>query len=226
MKSLRITFAIVAAIELAACATTSFERTTTIQSGTEVAGASVVVYSFLDVRKDFFGEQMLAMMHSQLEDQLKTRGVNARVVVYKHTARETDFTSLLMGMNRNVVSVPIKTYMLSQRPEEEKRGDKYRLMVFPSMVTTTGANIDSQINWTLIDTKTDKPVWTTSQNTSRTIWWNNDEAPETRSKQFVDGVLTQMASSGLFGAAAKDQLEQQQRQQQLEKEKNKPQTAM
>lgn len=218
MKSLRIAIALAAAMALSACATTNFASTTTIQSGTEVAGTSIVVYSFLDVRKDFFGEQMLTMMHNQLEDQLKQRGVNARVVVYKHAAPETDFKSLFLGVNRNIVSIPLKTYLQSQRPEEEKRGDKYRLMVFPSMVTTTGANIDSQINWTLVDAKTDKAVWTTKQSTSRTIWWNSDEAPETRSKQFVDGVMAQMATSGLFGAAAKDLLQQQQQ----ENTKKKP----
>ena len=92
-------------------------------------------------------------------------------------------------------------------------------MVFPSMVTTTGANIDSQINWTLIDAKTDKPVWTTKQSSSRTIWWNNDEAPESRAKQFVDGVMAQMAASGLFGAAAKQQQQELQEQQKQEKAK-------
>jgi hypothetical protein len=206
MQTFRLV-ALAVCLALSACATTSFERTTAIQAGTEIGGSSIVVYSFLDVRKDFFGEQMLATMNNQLVDQFKQRGVAARLVVYQHPALEAPSQSLFLGVNRDLISVPLKDYLAAQRPEEVKNAEKFRLMVFPSMVTTTGANIDSQITWTLIEAATDKPVWTTKQNTSRTIWWKNDEAPQTRSKQFVDGVMGQMTSSGLFGAAARQQRE-------------------
>ncbi|MEQ1864599.1 MAG: hypothetical protein ABL996_08080 [Micropepsaceae bacterium] len=206
-----------AALALSACATTSFERTTALQSGVEVSGSSVVVYSFLDVRKGVFGEKMLAMMNDQLVEQFKQRGVNARVVVYQYAEAEANPSALFLGVNRSMVAVPIKEYLKSQRPEEQKHGDKFRLMVFPAMVTV-GAGIDSQITWTLADTSADKPVWTTKQETSRTIWWSNEEAPELRSKQFVDGVMKEMTKSGLFGAAAL----QQQQQQDEAKRKQKP----
>jgi hypothetical protein len=196
------------ALALAGCASTSFERTKAFQAGTEIQGSSVVVYSFLDVRKGMFGEQMLTMLNNQLVDQFKQRGVTARIVVYQHAEAEANPAALYLGVNRSMVTVPIRDYLKSQRPEEEKHGDKYRLMVFPSMVTTTGAAIDTQINWTLADTASDKPVWTTKQSTQRTVWWNSEEAPETRSKQFVDGIMNEMTKSGLFGAAALEQQRQ------------------
>lgn len=196
---------LLAALAVSGCTTTSFERTTTLQSNTEISGSSVVVYSFLDVRKDYFGDQMLAMMNSQLVDQFKQRGVTARIVPYKAKGVETNPNALYMGVNRSMVSVPLKEYLQEQRPEEMKNGDKFRLMVFPSMVTTTGANIDSELTWSLTDVSADKPVWATKQKTARTIWWNNEEAPETRSKQFVDGIMSEMTKSGLFGAAAQQQ---------------------
>jgi hypothetical protein len=219
MTQLRLILALAVALGLSACATTSFERTTAFQSGTEISGASVVVYTFLDVRKSMFGDEMLAMMNNQLIEQFKQRGVNARIVVYKHAEAEANPSALYLGVNRSMVTVPIKPYLATQRPDEEKNGEKYRLMVFPSMVTTTGANIDSQITWTLNDIATDKPVWTTKQSTQRTIWWNSDEAPELRSKQFVEGIMAEMTKSGLFGAAA------QQQQQQLDEAKKKKRAA-
>lgn len=205
MTQLRWILALAVALAVSGCASTSFERTTALQSGTEISGSSVVVYSFLDVRKGMFGDQMLTMMNNQLVEQFKQRGVNARVVVYQQTEAEATPNALYLGVNRSMVTVPIKQYLTTQRPDEVKNGDKYRLMVFPSMVTTTGANIDSEINWTLAETAADKPVWMTKQSTSRTIWWNSEEAPETRSKQFVDGIMSEMTKSGLFGAAAQQQ---------------------
>jgi hypothetical protein len=204
MMGLRLVL-VLAAVGLAGCASTSFERTTAIQAGTEISGSTVVVYSFLDVRKDYFGDQMLTMMNNQLVEQFKQRGVTARVVAYQNKPVDTNPNAIFMGVNRSMVTVPLKEYLQSQRPEEVKNGDKFRLMVFPSMVTTTGANIDSELTWSLTDASADKPVWVTKQKTARTIWWNNDEAPESRSKQFVDGIMGEMAKSGLFGAAALQQ---------------------
>jgi hypothetical protein len=220
MKLFRLAFALAALMAVSACATTNFEHTKSLQSGTEMSGTSLVVYSFLGIREDHFGKDMLAMMNGQLVAQFKQQGVNARIVVYEHSPVQNDYKSLLLGPNHTTsVAVPIKEYMASQRPAELKNGDQYRLIVFPSLVTTMGANIDSNISWTLIDTKTDKPVWTTKQNTSRTVWWNQDEAPETRSKQFVDGIMKQMTSSGLFGTAAADQMKLQELQKAKEKAK-------
>jgi hypothetical protein len=208
-------FLLLAALVVSGCATTSFERTTSLQSGAEISGSTVVVYSFLGVRKDFFGDDMLAMMNNQLVEQFKQKGVTARVVEYQHKGVDPNPNAIFLGVNRSLVTVPIREYIKSQQPEEEKSGDKFRLMVFPSMVTTTGANIDSELTWSLVDTNGDKPVWLTKQKTNRTIWWNNDEAPETRSKQFVDGIMAEMTKSGLFGAAALQQ------QQQLDEAKRK-----
>jgi hypothetical protein len=134
---------VLAALAVSGCATTKFERTTTLQSNTEISGSSVVVYSFLDVRKDYFGDQMLTLMNNQLVDQFKQRGVTARVVAYQGKAVDTNPNAIFMGVNRSMVTVPLKEYIASQRPEEQKNGDKFRLMVFPSMVTTTGANMNS-----------------------------------------------------------------------------------
>lgn len=196
---------VLAALAVSGCATTSFERTTAIHSGTDISGSSVVVYSFLDVRRDYFGEQMLAMTNNQLVEQFKQRGVTARLVAYQGKALDANPNAIFMGVNRSMVTVPLKDYLQSQRPDEQKNGDKFRLMVFPSMVTTTGANIDSELTWSLADVGSEKPVWVTKQKTARTIWWNNDEAPESRSKQFVDGIMGEMTKSGLFGAAALQQ---------------------
>jgi len=199
---------VLTAMTLAGCASTSFERTKAIQAGTEIQGSSVVVYSFLDVRKEQFGEQMLVMMNNQLVEQFKQRGVNARVIVYKQAEADAKPDALYLGVNRSMVRVPIQEYLAAQRPDEQKNGDKYRLMIFPSMITTTGAAIDSEINWMLSDIATDKPVWTTKQSMSRTVWWHSEEAPESRSKQFVDGVMGEMTKTGLFGAAALQQHQQ------------------
>jgi hypothetical protein len=209
MGHLRLVMALAAAMTISGCTTTSFERTTSLQSGTEISGSSLVVYSFLDVRKSLFGEQMLAMLNAELVEQFQQRGVTARVVVYRQTNAESNPNAIFMGVNRSMVAVPVKEYLKTQRGDEEQHGDKFRLMVFPSMVTTGGAAIDSEISWALSDVNADKPLWATSQKTSRTVWWNSDEAPETRSKQFVDGVIAEMTKSGLFGAAAQSQQQQQ-----------------
>lgn len=179
------------AVSLAACATTKFENTKTLGPVDKLAGSSVAVYTFLDIRKDFFGKAMLAEVNAQIVERLRERGVTARVVSYRDT--NTGMFTMVTGS----AYIPIREFIQTQRPDEEKAGDKYRLLIFPSQVVV-GASQEFEVNWTLMDTKTDKPVWRSTQTGSRVIWWNNEEAPQTRAADFVNGAVKQMEATGLL----------------------------
>lgn len=182
-----------------ACTTTRFENTRALKADQQlIAGTNVVVYSFLDVHNEFFGETMVQVLHRELVSRLAQNGVTARVVVYKQAEPDAKASTAYYTSNRQAVVIPLKDFLLSQKPEETKARDKYRLLIQPWYMQSHQATTDVRITWTLTDIATDQPVWTTNQQTSRLVMISSDETPETRAKEIVDGIVTQMRASNLF----------------------------
>lgn len=186
----------------AACATSSYQGARPAKPGTQIAGAKVVVYSFLESKGGFFGETMVQQLHKKLVEQLAERGVDARLVVYRPGDAPPPAPQKPFTATTETVVVPLKDYLGSQRAEEARHADQYRLLVMPWLMTTQQSTAYSRIDWTLTEIATGQPVWFVNQNTSRTVVYDRDEAPETRASHFVDGVISQMASGDLFGDAA------------------------
>lgn len=200
MTRMKSALTLAAALLIAACATSSYQGVRPATPGTKIAGSQVVVYSFLEGKSHFFGEAMVRQLHVQLLQRLAERGVTARLVVYKSDEAPSATTAKHFTAMTETVVVPLRDYLRTQRAEETRHADKYRLLVMPWLMTAQQSTDYSRIDWTLTEIATEQPVWFANQNTSRTVILNRDEAPESRASHFVDGIVAQMSQSGLFGA--------------------------
>ena len=185
MTYVKLALALVMFSMCTACTTSRFEGSPATKPGTQISGSSVVIYSFLDVRNDFFGKTMLQQLHKQLVDKLGQRGVATRLVMYTPTTADT-------------ASIQLKDFLKTQRADEASHADRYRLLIVPWFTTAHEASLDSRVDWTLTDTKTELPVWFASQSIYRTVMFSRDEAPETRASEVIDSVISKMAAGGLF----------------------------
>jgi hypothetical protein len=174
---------------IASCATANYASKAPDQSAQSIAGAQLYIYSFLDARSGDLGERMVAQVNEQLTARLTERGVASRIVTYADT---TDKPAV------GTIMVPVQEIIASRLEEEAEFGADFRLIVMPSDMMIYGANQNYEITWELIDVQTGEIVWTTTLSGSRTVWWNQNEASEGRARTVVDGLIEQMAASGLF----------------------------
>lgn len=200
MNLAKAALTLAAVLMCAACATSSYQGARPAKPGTQLVGTRVVIYSFLEAKNDFFGETMVQQLHNQLLERLAQRDVAARLVVYKSPEGMQPALQKHFSATSETVVVSLKDYLKSQRPDETRHADTYRLLVMPWLMTNQQSTAYSRIDWTLTDIATEQPVWFVNQNTSRTIMLNRDEAPKTLASHYVDGAIKQMTESGLFGA--------------------------
>jgi len=189
---IRTFLAAIAAVLLSSCATANFDTQHKLGDVRGISGAQVYIYSFLDVRDGDLGARMVGAVNEQIGAQLAAHGVESALVTY----RETD--AARYTARSGSVMIPVEDIIASQLPQEEALGADYRLIIVPSEMMIYGANQSYVINWDLIDVRTGSLIWTTSLRGNRTIWWAADEDSTRRAQIFVNGVIEQMASSGLF----------------------------
>lgn len=188
-RALVATFAAV----LAGCATNEFRTITPTTNGLSIRGAKVYAYSFLDLRDAELGSSMLAQVDAQLTQSLADANVSVKVLRFKDSEPGRSFATTSGGM-----SVPVRQTVESNLPEEKAQGTDYRLIVFPSKITISGAWKFYDIRWDLIDAKTGRAVWSSASQGKHLTMWNNDEDPEKRAKVIVDGVVSEFKKSGLI----------------------------
>jgi hypothetical protein len=185
---------VVLALALSACATTSFATKATTTDA-RLANQHLYIYSMLDLRANQFGGSMVADVNQRLRARLAERGVTTELVTYADTLdgkAPAQFES---------VQVPLAQIVIAHEPQEQAFGATYRLIVMPTSMRIGGAGQSYDVNWVLMEISSSRVVWSTTLQGSRTIWWSQSEDANGRATAFVDGVIAQMESSGLFGAA-------------------------
>jgi hypothetical protein len=182
------------ALALSACATTSF-TTKTSTTDARLTGQHLYIYSMLDLRTSDFGAAMVGGVHDQLRARLGDRGVTTEMLTYADTLDGRPLTP-----QNQTVRIPLERIIAENQTREQDFGATYRLIVVPASMRIQGAGQSYDVNWVLIEIPTNRVVWSTTLQGSRTIWWSQNEDPARRATAFVDGVIAQMESSGLFDA--------------------------
>ncbi len=198
MKILRLCG--VALFYLTACATANkFERTQVADGLHIESGADIYIYSFLDMREQEFGSDMLRNVHDQLSNALKSRGFDVQMFYYRdYLDSEDSFVSRISSIGHNSEIVPIKAIIEKNKTKEMEFGTDYRLIAFPNDFKIHGANQFFSIGWALTDNTSLKPLWSTEQGGGRTVWLKQDEMSDKRAADFISALISEMETSGLI----------------------------
>jgi hypothetical protein len=193
MKTTLRLFVLLCALALTACATNKFTKTQSLVNGVSLANSRIFVYSFLDIRDAEFGPNMLIEFDKQFIRDLKKSAVTAKVLRFKDSEAGKYFSFTNGG-----VSIPIRETLEKNADKERELNADYRLIIFPSKMTLSGAWKFYDIKWELISVKTGERVWATTSQGKHLNAWKNDEEPVARAKTIVDGIVTEMRSSKLL----------------------------
>ena len=188
-------FAILAALTmlLLGCVANEFKTVTPAANGLSIRGAKVFAYSFLDLRDAELGPSMLNEIDKQLGQALAGAGVAMKTLRFKDSEVGRNFSTVSGGM-----SVPVRQTIDSNAKEEQAYDTQYRLVIFPSKITLSGAWKFYDIRWDLVEVKTGKLVWASTSQGKHLTMWKNDEDPDSRAKVIVDGAIAEMKHSGLI----------------------------
>ena len=178
---------------IAGCATNQFTTVAPATEGLSIRNTKVFAYSFLDLRDAELGPSMLTAIDKQLTQALAKSGVTLAVLRFKDSDVGHSFSATSGGM-----AVPVRQTIDSNAKGEQALGADYRLIVFPSKMTLSGAWKFYDIRWELIDVKTGKRVWSSVSQGKHLTMWKNDEDPEGRAKTIVDGAVGEMKKGGLI----------------------------
>ena len=194
LKSITRRIAILAmAATLVGCATNEFKTIASPTNGPSIRGSKIYAYSFLDLRDAELGPTMLSQIDLQLIQSLANASVSVKVLRFKDSDIGRSYATTNSGM-----SVPVRQTIESNSQEEKAYGAAYRLVIFPSKMTLSGAWKFYDIRWDLIDVKSGNRVWSSSSQGKHLTMWKNDEEPEARAKVIVDGVIAEFKKSGLI----------------------------
>ncbi len=191
LKRRALVFAL--ALALGGCASNSFAPSARADAGASLRGKKVFIYSFLDLRDAEFGPTMLAEIDAQLTAALGKSGAAARVLRFKDSDVGRSFAATSGGM-----TVPIGQTILSNGTEERGFGTDYRLVIFPSKMTLSGAWKYYDIRWEVFDAASGRRVWLGTSQGRHLTMWKNDEDPAARAKTIVDGAVAELGKSGLL----------------------------
>ena len=178
---------------LASCASNQIVSTASAVEGASVKNSKIYIYSLLDLRDAEFGPSMLAEVEKLLTFELAKGAAISKVLRFKDSEIGRYYSTTSGGM-----SIPIKQMLDSNLHDEQGFGADYRLIIFPSKMTLTGAWKFYDIRWEIFDIKTNKRIWGSISQGKHLTLWKSDEDPQARAKTIVDAVIAEMRKSGIL----------------------------
>jgi len=178
---------------LAACATNQFSGTKAATSGVSLKNTQIYIYSFLDARETEFGPNLLSEFDEQLIGELEKLKVKGKILRFKDSDIGRYYSMTNAGMQ-----IPVGQVIASNLSNERGFDARYRLVIFPSKMTLSGAWRFYDIQWDLTESQTGKKVWSTTSHGKHINMWKNDEDPRVRAKTIVDGIIVELRNSGLL----------------------------
>ena len=191
----RLTYIFIASclILFSACSTIKFNKPETKLNNINIRNSAVYIYSFLDIREDEFGPSMLAELNKQLVQVLSNSGVPSKILRFKDSEYSKTFSLVDKSM-----SIPVQETILGNANQEQEFGAKYRMIVFPTEMSTSNMSNIYVIRWDLVDLNTGEIMWSITSRGTHMKMWKNDEAPEARAKTIVDGFVNEMMKSNML----------------------------
>jgi hypothetical protein len=190
LKRLAILFL---AATLAACAANQFSETRTVGDSVVLRHARIYIYSFLDAREVEFGPNLLGELDTQLVSELEKNDIKGKILRFRDSNIGQYYSMTNAGMQ-----IPVGQVVARNLNAEREFDAKYRLIIFPSKMTISGAWKFYDVQWDLFDTQTRKKVWSTTSHGKHINMWKNDEDPHVRAKTIVDGILMELRKSNLL----------------------------
>ncbi|MFZ6778710.1 hypothetical protein ACO0LD_17950 [Undibacterium sp. Ji83W] len=145
---------------LSGCSTTYEFKTTRLEQQVNIRGKKLYVYSFLDVRENDLGMNLIAHFDSGLIKELAIHEVSAKVLPFRSSRIGSDYSFTQRGMK-----IPVNESIQDNVRDESRFQPNYRLVVFPAQVTTAvtyaaSSHVQSsQITWQLFDATTNTLIW-------------------------------------------------------------------
>jgi len=174
------------------CASNKFTKTEIYQDGVSLKGQSILVYSFLDIRKKEFGTKMLKSLNNQLISGFQAENINAEVIDFLDSEAALSFSISNSGQ------LPVEAFVNKNMENENAFGSHFRLIIIPSQMTIQGANKHYEIRWNLVDSNTNTVVWKAFSEGSHSTWAHTDENPEGRAKAMLKYFFLNLKHHGLL----------------------------
>ncbi|GEM_PF-4410747 len=208
---------------LSGCASNTFSQTKLLAPNVSLRGSTVYVYSFLDIRENELGPKLLDQFDLQLGEELRKSGVTAKVLRFKKSAagmaflaaqREEmrrlgfyDEKTIAEGIRGGAISIPVGDTISQNVGDERRIGARYRLVIFPNETTLRPGIMGTSyaIRWDLTEIRSGHVVWSTTSEGRKVDGWKIDEDSEGRAKRIVDGVVSEMKTSGLMPSIAQNE---------------------
>lgn len=129
-------------------------------------GASIYVYSFLDVRKRDFGPRTIDAFDNQLTARLAASAVHVKLLRFENTGaghrfrpghmyRDTYYGDGLHGEDM----LPVVDVVRENQDDEAQSAAQYRLIVLPTDYYRNEQKKYYTIDWFLVDVKTGQTIW-------------------------------------------------------------------
>lgn len=190
----RAVFAAVLALQGCAVAP-SFHDTR--MPGAPVTFSRLYIYSFLDIADAALGPSLRRELSQQLAAGLESRGVSSEQHSFANTPVAGEFARV-RNQEEHVESIPVGRVILQNAANERRFGAEYRLIAFPTQTRVVGSGRTYDIRWEIQDVRGARTVWTTTSRSRHTNWISTDENAAERARVIVDGLLSEMTSSGLL----------------------------
>lgn len=181
---------------LASCAANKFVSSTG-NPGVNIAGSKLGVYSLLDVRENFLGEQFVGEMHRQLKARFAEMGVGASVFIFRESSVGQGFAWSGEG------EVPVGAFVGEHHRDEVSGNIKYRLLLFPNNMVLNGLGRHFELTWILQDVTSGKSVWQGVYRGLNGIDVNGDSNPDKYVGYIINSLLIKLAEVKVIGEVNK-----------------------
>ena len=168
----------------------------------KLTGASVYIYSFLDMRPVEFGQAMLDQLDLQLQTALSASNATSKVLRFRDSQPGASFAPRsefpTYGITQSTDKIPIGETIASNFAAERAFRARYRLIVYPNYLFVSGPWRVYTIHWMLFDCATNNIVWSHNYNGRSLIWLTVSESGATQARPVVKDLVAGLKADGLL----------------------------
>ena len=199
LTSRRGILGVLSSLALPGCAVTNVRTPSRAYQGAQPVRAAYI-YSFMDLREGELGRRFLEQLRRQLGDALASHDVRNTQLSFNESPVRTEYAmaSEPGGGRHSTTRVPVREVVTANLAAESSFGASHRLIVFPAMITRTGAGANFDVRWDLFDAASGRLEWFSLTSTRHLNWLYQDESAESRAKALVDNVIGEMLKAGVL----------------------------
>lgn len=162
----------------------------------KLQGSSVYVYSFLDVRQNEYTAKVLDQFDADLTARLSGLKIGSNILRFRNSKMNRADEFYAGSHNLESRAVPVMETVYSNLREERGTHARFRLIVFPSSYTVSGAWRFYEIRFILMDAETGARLWSYDYSGKHMVMMKNSENAEGRSKKILDKLFVALKAAG------------------------------